>query len=147
MSNISRRGSAWLAIYAIAFASAHLFANLCGWYEAYWWIDVVAHTGGGIWVGWVAYAYRRLVRGYDALPALAQALGILAFVALVGVLWELYEALADVWRIHAAGVPWSGVPAAFGLPPYDFRWDTLLDLLNDLMGGAIVAAVALVRAR
>lgn len=134
-----------LAAYAAAFTALHLAANLRGWYGAYWWIDAVAHVGGGIWVAWAAWAYRRRVPGYGALPAWAQALGILAFVALVGILWELYEAMADAWLIHAAGVPWSGVPEAFGMPPYDVRWDTLWDLANDLLGGLVVAACALLR--
>lgn len=140
------QSSNWmLAVYAIAFTSLHVAANLYGWYEAYWWIDAVAHVGGGIWVAWAAYAYRHLVHGYEAMPPWVQAAGILAFVALVGVFWELYEAVADAWKIHAAGVSWSGIGEAFGLPPYDHRWDTLWDLFNDLLGGAIVAVVALVR--
>lgn len=120
----------------------HLLANQYGWYYAYSCVDIIMHIGGGIWVAWAAYAYMHRLRGYLALPRLVQALGVLCFVALVGVLWEFLEAGADAWRLHASGMPWAGVPGAFGLYPYDLRWDTLLDLFNDLVGGTIVAIFA-----
>lgn len=142
-----RKAPYLLAAYSVAFAILHAAANQLGWYYAYWWMDVVTHLGGGIWVAWCAWTYRDLVRGYRQLPSWAQAAGILAFVALVGVLWELLELGADIARIRAAGASWSLVTAAMDLPPYDVRWDTLMDLVNDLLGGAIVAAIASSRAR
>lgn len=148
MANETRRsgpGKAWLAAYSVVFALVHQAANQLGWYYAYGGTDVLMHVGGGVWVAWAAWEYRDLVRGYAGLPRWAQAAGILAFVALVGVLWELLELGADVLRVRAAGASWSHVPRAMGLPPYDVRWDTLMDLVNDLVGGALVGIIAMLQ--
>lgn len=134
-----------LAAYAICFAALHLLAAQFGWYYSYPGIDILMHVGGGVFVAWTAYAYRGCVPGYRSLAPWAQALGLIACVGLVGIGWELLEAAADIWRLHAVGMPWGRLPHAFDLPPYNVRFDTLKDLVDDVVGGAIVAAAMLVR--
>jgi hypothetical protein len=132
---------ALLAAYAVGFSMLHLYANTHGWYYAYPWIDIPMHLGGGIWVAWAAFAYRDRIRGYEALSPVVQALGVICFVALVGVSWELWEAFLDAWRLSASGMALARIPDAFALAPFNDRWDTLLDLVNDLVGATVVAVV------
>lgn len=134
-----------LAAFAVSFAILHYLANTLGWYTQYWWVDVAAHIAGGAWVAWTLYAFRHRIRGYAALPGVAQAIGILAAVALVGVLWEFLEAFTDIRRLMAWGTPLADVAAGFERAPFNVRWDTLADLFNDLVGGALVVIAATLR--
>lgn len=135
-----------LAAYAVGFSIVHLTANLAGWYWAYWWFDIVMHVGGGVWVAWAAVWMAGRLDATRPLPAWITALGVLASVALVGVLWELLEAVADAYLILQAA-PFSGLVDGFGEAPFNGRFDSLLDLFNDLVGGAIVIAAWLIGRR
>lgn len=129
-----------LAAYAVGFSIAHLALNFSGWYVTHPWVDIPMHVGGGVWVAWAALVFGSRLVPVRPLPAWLKALGVLGAVALVGVLWELWEAAGDAFLILSYGVPLRGVVDAFSFPPFNGRWDTLLDLFNDLLGGAIVTS-------
>ncbi len=125
----------------MGFSLLHITANTLGWYYAYTWIDIPMHILGGVFVAWVAIAYHGRIRGYKDLSAVMQVLGVIAVVALVGVLWELWEAFLDAYRIYAAGAALPDIVGAFQLAPYNDRWDTLFDLVNDIVGALATTAV------
>jgi hypothetical protein len=130
-----------LAAYAVGFSILHVALNLTGAYILHPWVDIPMHVGGGIWVAWAALVFGERIASVRALPVLIKVVGVLGAVALVGVLWELWEAVGDTSLILSGGVPLAGVAEAFGFAPFNNRWDTLLDLFNDLAGGVLVLAV------
>lgn len=112
----------------------HFFANLFNWYNAIWWLDVVMHLVGG---GWVALTSTYILFNGEKSRLLnhtQRIILIVGLVALVGVFWEFYEYLSDVYllKVH----PLTLAPNPSLLP------DTLKDLFNDLVGGAIVAFIS-----
>lgn len=98
-----------------------------------------------MWVAWTAIAYRWRIPGYTALPARIQALGVICFVALIGVLWELLEAAADVYGLHTQGALLREIPDLLGTTRAGALWDTLYDLVNDILGAVVVAGIWLVQ--
>ena len=90
--------------------------------------DTLLHFSGGVWV---ALFLLRMLRSAASPVRFAnwwwRALGIVACVALVGVLWEFYEFFAD--RI-ILGAAYKNQPSVF---------DTMLDLFADILGGLAVA--------
>lgn len=104
-------------------------------YDSILWLDIVMHLAGGAWVA-LAYIFIfkhfRFVQpaGEKLIPSLINTLGA---VILIGVLWEFYEYLIDVYiyKLHPLG--FASNPR--GLP------DTLDDLFNDLLGGLSVFSV------
>lgn len=119
----------------IVILAFHFFANLFNWYNTIWWLDILMHLVGG---GWVALtAYHLLFAGEKSRLASSfeRFVLVIGLVALIGVLWEFYEYLSDVYllKVH----PLTSAPNPRLLP------DTLKDLFNDLVGGAIVAFFSL----
>lgn len=108
----------------------HLPAVLNDWYFYFWWYDVMMHALGGVAMGFLAMTlWRELeLRGATTWRAFILQLGfILGFVALIGIGWEWFEALAD-----AVVLPKMGMASAqLGLT------DTMLDLYFDLFGGFV----------
>lgn len=109
----------------------HFFANLFSWYNAIWWLDVLMHLVGG---GWVALTASYVLFGNEkskTISLLERVIMVIGIVALIGVLWEFYEYLSDVYllKVH----PLTLAPNPSLLP------DTLKDLFNDLVGGTIIA--------
>ena len=105
----------------------HGLATVRNWYVAYPWIDNPLHIAGGIFIGLLFYylffVRHRVFAMTSFLPVITLGLG---FVALFGVLWEFYEFFLDVWFFHAHPL--------LGEPGY-ILFDTLKDLMNDLIGG------------
>lgn len=134
----------FLAAYAVLFALLHLWANFSGWYYLYSSLDIPMHLGGGIWVAWVAVAYRNQIRGYTALPLWAQALGVIAVVGLVGAVWEVLEGAADALQLMRSGIALWDIPDLLGHTQSGIYWDTLFDLTNDLLGSCVVVLVWLI---
>ena len=113
---------------------AHNLFGRLGWYDSAWWLDDVMHTLGGAWVAFFFLIF--LIKGdnYSNLSSAWKTFIItLGFAALVGVLWEFYEYLKDVYIFNKH--PLASAPDPLLLP------DTLLDLFNDLVGGAITFVV------
>ena len=121
-----------LAVVAVI-AIAHLFATRFGWYYSYPLMDIPMHIAGGIFVG-LLFFYLFAIR-HDTLPnapPLALAISAVGFVMLVGVLWEMYEFILDVY-VHQT-------QTLFGASGY-LLFDTLKDLLDDLVGSGIAVVI------
>jgi len=150
----------------------HAVGIISGMYYRLWWLDIPMHLAGGAWVAllflylftptpesfvsedgdeWLKNAERKpekhwhkpVVWGFTERwnvfsdKGSRNYIGIfllaLGFVALVAVLWECYEYLYDVFIAERHGflITQQGVS------------DTMGDLVNGLIGGAVVALVYL----
>lgn len=120
-----------------AIVAVHYLATWYDWYHTVWWIDIPLHIAGGAFIGVLfIYLFRErfdVLRAMHWFPTLAFGVG---FVAIIGIGWELYEFWVDVWLLHKY--------AANNFPGW-VHGDTLLDLINDMLGGAVaIAALNLV---
>ncbi|MEK9173535.1 MAG: hypothetical protein AAB594_03135 [Patescibacteria group bacterium] len=107
----------------------HFLAGSLGWYDQISWLDIVMHVVGGAWVALLAahlIAVRKIISSDQHF--LERYILILGAVALVGVFWEFYEYLADVFLLKVHPINFAPNPKL--LP------DTLSDLVNDFLGGA-----------
>lgn len=100
-------------------------------YWEWWWFDIIMHFAGGLFIGLLAlylyyYSHRIEPKHFSPLSALFIALGM---VALIGVLWELFEFVTDQFAI--------AIGRRIELQQ-QFQ-DTLGDLFSDLVGGAVGA--------
>ncbi len=106
----------------------HIFASIYYWYWTYPWLDMPMHFLGGFWLAMVYFWLRQKIKNNTDSPresVLLIIIGCLGFIALIGVLWEFFEFLSDVF-IAAKGyieVSQRGVG------------DTMGDLFFDLLGG------------
>lgn len=120
-----------LSLLAAGIIVHNLFGRL-GWYDLVWWLDDVMHALGGAWVAFfflVFFIKRDIYANFN--PAWKNFIATLGFVALIGVLWEFYEYLKDVYIFNKHPLDFSPDPHL--LP------DTLFDLFLDLTGAAIAA--------
>ncbi|MDY6788970.1 MAG: hypothetical protein SVV03_03320 [Candidatus Nanohaloarchaea archaeon] len=104
-----------------------------GPYQNLWWWDVVLHAFGSFLVGAVGYSVVKAIEEHSdtiKLPKKLLSLFVILFVLAIGVLWEILEYLATVSAL-SIGVD----PLATPNPLFD----TLLDLVLDLIGGLIFA--------
>ena len=113
----------FLALFILAFLAFYWLGLFRGWPMSIWWFDDVLHFLGGFWIaGLFVYLVNRsgltIINDKFWLKLL---LG-LGFVALVGVLWEFHEFIAD-WFAQKPIMQNEG-PA-----------DTITDLFLDLLGG------------
>ena len=99
-----------------------------GWYWAFWWYDIPMHLAGGMWIA-LLFSYLGEERS-----ALRERIGrrnfflvIVAGTLVVGLLWELFEYSSDVFLFKKY---------AFAAIPREIFRDSLIDLLNDLLGAA-----------
>ena len=119
----------------VAILIVHVAGSVTAWYDTVWWLDVVMHIAGGAWVALVfTYLSKNIWRILDFKNKFIFSLVLcLGFVTLVGVFWEFYEYLRDVYtfKLH----PLNYAPNPLTLP------DTLSDLLNDLIGGSLTFIV------
>lgn len=92
--------------------------------------DIPMHIAGGIWIGLLFfYLKNRFGYGFFGEKNLVWDLvSVLGFVAIVGVFWEFYEYLLDVFVQKK--YPFGGEGNRGVL-------DTLKDLFDDLIGGAL----------
>ena len=123
----------WILFFVlIGVAAIHIFGNMHFLYWRFLWLDIVAHVGGGFWVGGSAvWVYTRLFSEKTGIlasfPLLV--LSILSAFA-VGMLWEIFEFF--IW------------PAM--LVAGDHFIDTIIDLSADVIG-ALFAALYFLRLR
>jgi len=114
----------------------HGVAILSGWYEFNKWFDIPMHFLGGVVIALLALAIwnlcvQKIVFQPGVKPVwqfLVYCVGILGFVALVGVAWEWYEFLFDRLVIELS---YNIRPTQMGLG------DTMVDLLLDILGGLV----------
>ncbi len=102
--------------------AAHLLAMSLNAYERYPLVDIPLHVGGGVSVALLSLFLISLVWRIRSAKHLVVAaiLGAFAF----GVLWEAFEWITDIWT---------------GAGEYTDMLDAAGDLLNDTLGGGIVA--------
>ncbi len=110
----------------------HAFAALNFWYWKFWWLDIVLHFAGGLIA---ASVFFYLISRYPQWSSFISNFVItfilvLAFVALIGVLWEFFEFGLD--KI-------SGF-SRFGQSQVSIA-DTMSDLFMDLLGAAVFALI------
>lgn len=84
-------------------------------YYSLWWIDMVMHFLGGLWVG-LFFLYVFYTRGWFSNKVLAVILSVL----FIGLLWELYEL-------------YIGIIAHEAFSPRD----TISDIIFDMAGGTL----------
>lgn len=97
---------------------AHLLALHFELYFVYPWFDVPMHILGGVSV---AFAFLLLPHSSFRIPVrYVRLVPVLAFVLIVGLIWELYEILIGIPLIEP-----------------NFEVDMIGDLCNDLLGGAM----------
>jgi|SRR3989344_8961212 len=113
----------------------HAVGIISGMYYRLWWLDIPMHLAGGAWVA-LLFLYLFTERwnvfsGKEIEHRVRIFLLALGFVALAAVLWECYEYLYDVFIAERHGflLTQQGVS------------DTMGDLVNGLIGGAVVALV------
>lgn len=112
------------------FLSLYL-GTLNGFYRFPWW-DTMLHFVSGILLGLLAIMLMNILNGNKNLKSYVDAkfifLYIISFVALSGVLWEIYEFTIDtIFHLDMQGVSFTGVG------------DTMEDFIADLVGGIIPA--------
>jgi len=99
------------------------------WYHAIWWFDIPLHMLGGAFIGILfLYIFREKFLLLNELSLFPLTILGVGFVMWLGVLWEFYEFFADVFILKHY--------ALLGSPGW-IRFDTLKDLLDDMIGGAI----------
>ncbi|QIB75928.1 hypothetical protein GL213_02450 [Halogeometricum borinquense] len=107
--------------------------GMVGPYSEVWWYDHVTHTLSAMLVAAVGYATARAVDKYSDsvfLPPRFMFVYILTFTLAFGVLWEVLEFFA---RLSAEFFGIEAVLVQYGLH------DTIVDLMFDTVGAAIVA--------
>ncbi len=117
----------------IVIATLHYLGLTYDWYHTVPWFDVPLHLLGGAFIGTLfvyIFALRHVV--LKTLPLVPFVILGVGFVALVGVLWEFYEFWMDVFVLKIYQ------PLAY--PGY-VHFDTLKDLFNDLVGGALAVGL------
>lgn len=115
-----------LAALLLLMGVTHVVALWNSWYFTYPWIDIPLHFAGGAFAAvlffWLFGAK------INALPYMAQLVLALSFTALIGVLWEFFEFLFDVFVSSKGYAYVAQISAA----------DTISDLFVDLVGGLSV---------
>mgnify|MGYP001562310554 FL=1 len=127
-----------ITISLISILGLHLLGIVYDLYHVIWWYDIPMHILGGAWVAlFFFHFFYQTWHVVDLRKILFTLIITLGFVVLVGVLWEFYEYLSDVYllKIHPLGY----APNPLTLP------DTLKDLLDDLIGGAVASLILLFR--
>ena len=112
--------------------AAHLAASIFGWYSNPGWVDIPIHIAGGAWLGLLFFYLFTQRWNILTLNTNRVALFVLCvgFAAFIGLGWEIYEYLTNVFVAH--NFPFGG-----GAPGLYF--DTLKDLFDDVIGGALTA--------
>jgi hypothetical protein len=112
----------------------HIFSNALGWYQTVRFFDDFHHFLGGIWTAALFVYYfkhRFAIFDFKSRPYLTLIFA-LAFTALLGVGWELFEFCFDVVFAN------FDIPRAqLGLP------DTMMDLVDDFMGSFLYTVILL----
>lgn len=107
-----------LLLASVVFATTHYLALTFSLYYLFPWFDIPMHLLGGAIVA-LMYANTAWC-GFTLPPRFTKLVPTLAFVLIIGLLWEIFEI-------------WIGIP----LIEKGFERDIWFDLFNDLVGGAV----------
>ena len=123
----------------IGILSFHFLSSFYHWYDAVLWLDIPMHLIGGMWVALLfVYLFEKYLLKLEQVHFFKSLILTLGFVALIGILWEFYEYLSDVYiyKIHPLNLVFN---------PKNYP-DTLSDIVNDLIGGtAVLSLIYLLR--
>ncbi|HET8971458.1 MAG TPA: hypothetical protein VFN19_10385 [Candidatus Nanopelagicales bacterium] len=114
--------------------AAVMLGTVFGFYDRFWWWDTLLHTVSGFLLGIVGFIAVFVLNGTDRMPSgmrpsFVSIFGF-TFAVTLGVVWEIWEFVGDLlvpsldMQIAASGVQ-----------------DTMIDLLVNTVGAAIVALV------
>jgi len=103
----------------------HTLAVINNWYWTVRWIDIPLHFLGGLWLGIIFLHFIMPKLEITSHKLLISMILVVGFSVLVGVFWEFFEFLFDVFIARGGHFP----PAQQGLA------DTMKDLFFDLSGG------------
>jgi len=118
-----------ILVFAVVIFGIHIPATAFGWYYALSWLDIPMHILGGAWLGLIFYYIFRIRKPeLGAKNNWSFFVFGLGFVMLVGVVWEFYEFFFDVFIFKKYPLMAS---------PPDVHFDTMLDLLDDIIGAAV----------
>jgi len=107
----------------LAIFLVHGWATLTAAYFYYWWLDIVMHITGGLWVGIIAIYF---IKNKDISPFIVFWL-VFGSATITGLFWEFFEFAMS----HLPG-EWS----KYGFIQQGLE-DTLSDILSDLIGGIL----------
>lgn len=134
---LARRYSVYVppefALLAIVFVFASLFlGEVHGYYARFWWWDIVLHTASGFLLGIVGFLLVHILNEAAEIGMKMKA-GFVAFFAFlfalgVGVLWEIFEFVAD--ELLGTNMQKTMLDDASGLT--DTMWDLIVDTLGAL---------------
>jgi len=148
----------YILITPVVILAVYVLAAEKRWYWGFWSLDILLHIAGGFWVAMVfIWFFKKVVpikigsevegdlSGYitSIRGVFIFAILCLGFVALVGVLWELWEFLNGVFlRNYSARLPGllSALLDMFKSNRYDVA-DIFKDLVDDLLGGILAVLV------
>ena len=112
-------------ILIIIIAVLHFLALQFYLYWTFWWLDILMHFLGGLWVGltalWFFFFSGYMHKNVNLVRSTKIFLITIASVIVVGVLWEVWELWADLVFINEAG----------------YFLDTSLDMVMDTLGGIV----------
>lgn len=109
-------------------AVVHITGTYLYWYWIYFWLDILMHFLGGLWVGLACFwIFEISEKKFGSVKTALQAI-IFAFVCAftVGVLWEIFE--------NVTGIAFVAYE--------EYKLDTLMDLVMDSVGGVVAGLYA-----
>ncbi len=111
----------------VVFLFATLFlGEIGGFYERYWWWDVVLHSGSALGFGLIGYVLVFMLFEGDRFAAPPLALAFLAFSigVSIGAIWEIFEFTMD--GLFGMNMQKSGL--------VDTMWDLIVDTIGASIG-------------
>jgi hypothetical protein len=119
-----------IAIGPLLVLAIHLMADVFGWYEKIFWLDMPMHFIGGMAIAMSSFYFLKYaeVSSKQVGIKLLTLLLILALTALAAIAWEILE---------------FGMDRIFSTTLQPSVYDTMKDLAFGLIGGAVVGIVAL----
>jgi hypothetical protein len=125
---------------AAAFVFLSLFlGSAVDFYYRLWWWDIVLHTGSGFLLGIVGFIFMFLLNQTNRLPQGIRPEFVcffgVTFAVFLGVLWEIFEFVADRFTTANMQSQETGVV------------DTMQDLIVDTIGAIVVGLMALAYSR
>ncbi|MCK4635591.1 MAG: hypothetical protein KAT32_01910 [Candidatus Moranbacteria bacterium] len=117
-------------IATVLFIFATLFlGEIHGYYESFWWWDLVLHTGSAVVFGFVGFIILLVLQRGGRVEAKALWLAIFsfAFAMAIGVVWEIFEFTAD--QLFNLNMQKSGLT--------DTMWDLIVNALGALFASFV----------